>query len=227
MKVLNFCTLHCCARERALTPTWPHRLRLNAARTQRHMLTATNSTGQTSQTANTNVFELMEADWASRHGTTYETVLIVIVLTLLAGIVINMLMVWGIHTMFPWLLLPWLIYYVPVIIIYFIAPVIGIYSANYIDLDDFEATRGAVFLALFPILFGLLNIYFWLVIYRLFEDLDKAFLAKLKPKPAAGGPITITVQGGAYPPPPPPSSYTPQPTVVKSPATPPPAKVVD
>ena len=73
-----------------------------------------------------NIFELMEADWATAAGTSYETSLVILILTLLTGIVVNMLMVWGIHAIFCWLLIPWLVYYVPIIIAYFAAPAFSI-----------------------------------------------------------------------------------------------------
>jgi drug/metabolite transporter (DMT)-like permease len=115
---------------------------------------------------NSNVFELMEAQLIVEYGQAYETVLVVLVLTLLTGIIVNVLLVWAVHIKFPWLLTPWLVYFIPVILAYFIAPVLAIYSTKYVDIEDLEAGRWTVLFALIPIFGGLLTIYFWLVVNR-------------------------------------------------------------
>ena len=44
-----------------------------------------------------NVFELFEAQMVARHGAAMETTLAVIIIGLLAGILVNVLMMWGAH----------------------------------------------------------------------------------------------------------------------------------
>ena len=42
---------------------------------------------------------------------------------------------------FCWFLTPWLVFYLPVIIILFVSPVLTIYAGEYVDLVDYEEQR--------------------------------------------------------------------------------------
>ena len=72
---------------------------------------------------------------------------------------------------FCWFLTPWLVYYLPVIVILFVSPVLTIYGGEYVDLVDYEAQRWTILLALFPIGLGLVTVYFWIVVYKHFDFL--------------------------------------------------------
>ena len=74
---------------------------------------------------------------------------------------------------FCWFLTPWLVYYIPVIVILFVSPVLTIYAGEYVDLVDYEEQRWTILLALFPIGLGLISVYFWIVVYNHFNFLGR------------------------------------------------------
>ena len=75
---------------------------------------------------------------------------------------------------FCWFLTPWLVYYIPLIVILFVSPVLTIYAGEYVDLVDYEAQRWTILLALFPIGLGLVSVYFWIVVYNHFDFLGRS-----------------------------------------------------
>ncbi len=93
--------------------------------------------------------------------------MIFLIFFLLVGIVVNVLMVWGVMIEFCWLLWPWLAFHLVTSVVYFVAPIFAIYHADY---ESFilaaETERWKVFLALIPIGWGLVSIYFWIVISK-------------------------------------------------------------
>jgi len=146
-----------------------------------------------------NVFELFEAQAVARHGMAFETTLVAIIIGLLTGILVNVLMLWGVHIQFCWFLTPWLLFYLVVIVILFVSPVLTIYGSEYIDLVDYEEQRWTILLALFPIGLGLVTVYWWIVVYKHFDFLDEEWRKKMKPSTAKAGPMMIAVYGGGAP----------------------------
>ena len=158
-----------------------------------------------------------------------KAAIVVLILSLLVGVLVNVMMVWGVYIKFCWLLVPWLVYHMLVILTSFVAPILSIYFTSYIASYGYiyEERKGMVLLAFFPILIGLAGIYFWLVVKALFDQYDTSPGAGPGDAPAKG---TVVVNfygesGGSpvkvapAPPPPPPSPMALEPSA--------PPKVVD
>ncbi len=67
----------------------------------------------------------------ARYGGDFQATMIFMIFFMLVGILINVLMVWGVHLKFKWLLWPWLAFHFAVTAVYFAAPVFAIYHTDY------------------------------------------------------------------------------------------------
>lgn len=117
----------------------------------------------------------MDARYSARRHGDYETAMAFLIISLLVGLMVNILMVWAVFIKTACLLLPWLVYQLIFAASCLIGPVIGIYTADYqhlvfVMMD--QDRRWQVFLALFPIGMGVLGLYFWMVVVRVLETLD-------------------------------------------------------
>ena len=150
-------------------------LELNLYRqTKGNLDEASKSNGSTVVTLDetVSVVQIMERQKYGHQG--FEFTMITVIIALLVGILVNVLMVWGVSIKNCWLLVPWLIYQVLNVLVHLCAPIFSIYSATYVDYGwNAYDRRWEVFLALIPIGFGALGMYFWFVIRELFSDLDK------------------------------------------------------
>ena len=122
----------------------------------------------------------------------FEVSMVFLIISLLVGVLVNVGMVWGVHLKFCWLLVPWLVYQMFLIFIHFTVPILAIYYNNYYNDYGFavEESKASVLLAFFPTILGLLGIYFWLVVRRLFDDFDKP---PASPSKKASTPMVVVV----------------------------------
>lgn len=171
------------------------------------LLSSSRSDKATRFSEHTNVFSVAEQYDRPALDALTGTALVLLIIALMLGILVNGLMVWGAFIRFCWLLTPWLAFQIVLVVSLFFVPPIVIYCTDYQPSEFALGTtegKSGVLMTFFPLILGLVSIYFWQVVRRLFDDFDSVGLhfgpkpGKVEdappdsPKKSQGGPIMVT-----------------------------------